>query len=142
VVAAAVLHDVLEDTSTGSAELEARFGREASDFVGVLTDDPRIEDEDRRKDEARERVRQAGPDAAVVYAADKVSKVRELQMLAARGAAEPREVRKLRRHRKSLAMLEQTIPDNELVDLLRVELDVLAESQRAASGSVAASLAG
>ena len=127
VVAAAVLHDVLEDTSTESAELEARFGGEVSDLVAVLTDDPRIDDEDRRKDDVRERVRRAGPEAAAVYAADKVSKVRELRMLAARGAAGPGEVRKLRRHRKSLAMLEQTIPDNELVDLLRVELDVLAE---------------
>jgi hypothetical protein len=34
---------------------------------------------------------------------------------------------KLQADRKSLAMLEQTIPDNELVGLLRVALDVLAE---------------
>jgi (p)ppGpp synthase/HD superfamily hydrolase len=128
VVAAAVLHDVLEDTSTDSGELEARFGTEVSELVAVLTDDPGIEDEDQRKDDVRDRVRRAGPDAAAVYAADKVSKVRELRMLAARGVAGPREVRKLRRHRKSLAMLDQIVPGNELVDLLRLELDVLAES--------------
>jgi hypothetical protein len=98
-----------------------------SDLVAVRTDDPRIEDEDQRKDDVRERVGRAGPGAAAVYAADKVSRVRELRMLAARGATGPREVRKVRRQRKSLAMLEQTIPDNDLVDLLRVELDVLAE---------------
>src|SRR5947209_3185743 len=44
VVAAAVLHDVLEDTDAERAELEARFGSEVAELVSVVSDDPSIED--------------------------------------------------------------------------------------------------
>ena len=125
VVAAAVLHDVLEDTDADRAQLEWRFGREVSERVALVSDDPGIRDEEQRKDVVRERVRNAGEYALVVYAADKVSKARELRMLLA-SDLEPDEARvKLRRYRKSLEMLEQTIPANRVVDLLRFELEAL-----------------
>jgi hypothetical protein len=38
-----------------------------------------------RRDDVRERVRREGGYAAVVYAADKISKVRELRIMIARG---------------------------------------------------------
>jgi (p)ppGpp synthase/HD superfamily hydrolase len=133
VVAAAALHDVLEDTPTELWEIEARFGSEVSDLVALLTDNPRIADEEVRKDDVRERVRRRGGDAAAIYAADKVSKVRELRTLVARGRGGRDAVVKLRRYRKSLAMLEDTIPGNPLVQLLRVELDALEESPPALS---------
>jgi (p)ppGpp synthase/HD superfamily hydrolase len=49
VVAAAVLHDVLEDTDTDRAGLEADFGREVAQLVAAVSDDPTIEDEEDRK---------------------------------------------------------------------------------------------
>jgi (p)ppGpp synthase/HD superfamily hydrolase len=127
VVAAAVLHDVLEDTDAQRSELEERFGSEVSDLVALVSDNPLIPEEEARKDDVRERVRRAGGYAPVVYAADKVSKVRELRSLVAGGlAARDAEV-KLRRYRKALAMLAETIPGSRVVELLRFELETLEE---------------
>ncbi len=125
VVAAAILHDVLEDTDVEPAELESRFGRAVKDLVEVVSDDPAIADEEQRKDDVRERVRRAGGDALAVYAADKVSKVRELRMLIANGLAPEDAQIKVRRHRRSLQMLEQELADPSLVELLRFELEAL-----------------
>ena len=85
VVAAAVLHDVLEDTDAERSDLSARFGSHIAELVALVSDDPTIGDEELRKDDVRERVRRAGGYALAVYAADKVSKVRELRMLIATG---------------------------------------------------------
>jgi (p)ppGpp synthase/HD superfamily hydrolase len=125
VVAAAVLHDVLEDTGADSRELEARFGPDVRRLVALVSDDPSIADEEERKEEVRDRVRAAGGYAPVVYAADKVSKVRELRMLIAAGV-EPDEVaRKLARYEKSLAMVEEALPGSPLAELLRFEIEAL-----------------
>lgn len=125
VVAAAVLHDVLEDTDTQRRELRERFGPAVADLVEVLSDDPAITDQDARRDEVRERVRRAGGDALVIYAADKVSKVRELRALIV-GGLDPVEAESKRRHyTKCLAMLEETAQDDQLVELLRFELEAL-----------------
>ena len=125
VVAAAVLHDVLEDTETDRSELDARFGERVGELVALVSDDPAIEDEEQRKDETRERVRRAGGAAAAVYAADKISKVRELRTLLERDPHSPGVSRRLARHRKSLHMLEQRIPASRLVEILRFELEAV-----------------
>jgi GTP diphosphokinase / guanosine-3',5'-bis(diphosphate) 3'-diphosphatase len=125
VVAAAVLHDVLEDTDVDRSELESRFGAEVAELVAVVTDDPSIQDEEERKDDVRERVRRHGGYALMIYAADKISKVRELRTMRALGEAGEEVEVKLRRHRRSLAMLEVAIPDSRLVELLRFELEAL-----------------
>jgi (p)ppGpp synthase/HD superfamily hydrolase len=125
VVAAAVLHDVLEDTAAERADLDARFGAEVGALVATVSDDPSIEGEEERKEEVRDRVRRAGGDAAVIYAADKVSKTRELRILLVRKESSEQARVKLRRYWASLQMLEQTIPDDRLVALLRFELEAL-----------------
>jgi (p)ppGpp synthase/HD superfamily hydrolase len=125
VIAAAVLHDVLEDTNAERADLTARFGTDVAELVVLVSDDPSIDDEEGRKDEVRERVRRARGHALVVYAADKVSKVRELRMLIAAGLARDEAEIKLRRYRKSLGMLEQATPVSPLVELLRFEVEAL-----------------
>ena len=125
VIAAAVLHDVLEDTDAQRADLDSRFGMEVGELVALVSDNPSIPDEEGQKDDVRDRVRRAGGYAPVVYAADKVSKVRELRTLLA-GGLDPRAAEvKFRRYRKSLEMLEQAIPDSRLVELLRFELEAL-----------------
>jgi (p)ppGpp synthase/HD superfamily hydrolase len=125
VVAAAVLHDVLEDTDAGPAELERRFGADVAELVKLVSDDPSIDEEEERKDDVRERVRRAGGFAPVVYGADKVSKVRELRMQLATGLDPDEAAVKLRRHRRSLEMLEGQIPRSRVVELLRFELEAL-----------------
>ena len=125
VIAAAVLHDVLEDTDAERSDLTARFGREVAELVELVSDDPAIDDEEQRKDDVRERVRRAGGPALVVYAADKVSKVRELRILIAAGLDGDTANTKLRRYRRSLAMLEQSTPATGLVELLRFEVEAL-----------------
>lgn len=125
VVAAAVLHDVLEDTDAQRADLEARFGRRVAELVSLVSDDPSIPGEENRKSEVRERVRRAGGAALAVYASDKVHKVRELRMLIARGLDRRGAEVRLARYAASLAMLEQEMDDNYMVRLLRFELEAL-----------------
>lgn len=127
VVAAAILHDVLEDTDAKRDELDQQFGAQVGGLVAVVSDDPDIPDEEERKNDVRERVRRAGDEAAVLYAADKVSKVGELRLLMAADPGNPEIEVRLDRYRKSLAMLEDKIPNDRVVTLLRFELEALRE---------------
>jgi (p)ppGpp synthase/HD superfamily hydrolase len=125
VIAAGVLHDVLEDTDARRSQLEQRFGPEVAELVGLMSDDPTIADEEERKRDVRERVARAGGPALLIYAADKVSKVRELRMLVANSLDRELVAIKTRRYEHSLAMLEREAPSERLVELLRFELESL-----------------
>jgi hypothetical protein len=125
VVAAGILHDVLEDTDTERRDIEARFGPEVAELVATLSDDPSIGDEGRRHEDLRERVRRAGGYASAIFAADKVSKVRELRALLASGPPTAETEAKVRHYRASLEMLEEVIHGSPLVELLRFELEAL-----------------
>jgi (p)ppGpp synthase/HD superfamily hydrolase len=127
VVAAGVLHDVLEDTDADRDELERRFGAEVAELVGAVTDDPAIEDDTERKSALRLQVADAGDQAAVIFAADKVSKARELRLRASRRRFEGtrRDCDKVRHYEASLDMLAEVIPGHPFVDQLRMELDAL-----------------
>ena len=117
-VAAGVLHEVLEDTDVNRPELEQRFGPEVAKLVAAVSDDPSIEDQGERRAALRRQVAGAGEQAAAVFAADKVSKVRELRMHEGdRG--------KLEHYEASLDMLVEIIPGHHLVDRLRAELEAL-----------------
>ena len=131
-MAAAVLHDVLEDTDAQRSELEALFGADVADLVALVSDDPSIADEEERKDDTRERVRRSGGSAAAVYAADKISKVRELRTILSTGTAGPDAEVKLRRYRKSLEMVEEVIPGSRLAEALRFEIEALEQLPPAA----------
>ena len=54
--------------------------------MAAVSDDPTIEDVARRRAALRRQVAAAGEDAAAVFAADKISKVRELRLRASRGS--------------------------------------------------------
>ena len=56
VVAAGVLHDVVEDTDTEMAEIAQRFGPGVGELVEVMTEDASIEPYEARKAEHRARV--------------------------------------------------------------------------------------
>jgi len=126
IVAAGVLHDVLENSDTGAPEIEQRFGPGVAELVMSVTDDPAIEDEAERKAALRRQVAQAGECAAAIFAADKVSKARELRLLARRGPLGPGARLKFEHYEESLGMLAGIIPDHHLLEQLRTELDAIA----------------
>ena len=78
-VAAALLHDVVEDSGTTLDELREQFGEAVAGIVGVLTDDESIESYRERKAEHRERVAAAGEEAMAIYGADKLTNVLTLR---------------------------------------------------------------
>jgi (p)ppGpp synthase/HD superfamily hydrolase len=116
---------VVENTETEVSELEERFGPEVTSLVEVLSDDPAIADEEARRAEVRERVREADGDAVPIYGADKVSKARELRAMIAAGAEEAQVESKRSHYWRCLAMLEETIPESRIAELLRFELEAL-----------------
>ncbi|HET6571364.1 MAG TPA: HD domain-containing protein [Solirubrobacterales bacterium] len=79
VLAAGLLHDVLESSELGAEQLHGRFGEEVAELVEALTEDASIEDYEERKQEHRRRVAAAGPHAQAIFAADKVANVAVLR---------------------------------------------------------------
>jgi (p)ppGpp synthase/HD superfamily hydrolase len=125
VVAAGVLHDVVEDTDAELSDLEARFGSRVAELVKAVTDDPSIEDDAERKAALRRQVAAAGECAAVIFAADKVSKARELRVRLSRGRHDVSDSRRLAHYEASLAMLGDLIPRHELLHQFRTEVEAL-----------------
>ena len=79
VLAAALLHDVVEDSELEVEDIRERIGDRVAEIVAVLTDDERIESYRKRKGEHRARVEAAGPEALAIYAADKLTNVEMLR---------------------------------------------------------------
>jgi guanosine-3',5'-bis(diphosphate) 3'-pyrophosphohydrolase len=79
VLAAALLHDVVEKSDVELAGMRERFGDRVADLVEALTEDESIANYEERKEEHRWRVAEAGPDALAIFAADKVSNVAMLR---------------------------------------------------------------
>lgn len=79
VLAAALLHDVVEESDTEVGDIRARFGEPVGALVGALTDAEEIHPYGRRKDAHRAGVEEAGPDALAIYAADKLANIRALR---------------------------------------------------------------
>jgi (p)ppGpp synthase/HD superfamily hydrolase len=125
VVAAGVLHDVLEDTDSQPEELATRFGPEVAELVAAVSDDPAIDDPSERKAALRRQVADAGEDAAAVFAADKVSKARELRIRAEHRRFQRTDKTRIDHYEASLEMLGELLPGHYLLDRLRLELDAV-----------------
>jgi (p)ppGpp synthase/HD superfamily hydrolase len=78
-VAAALLHDIVEDSDVSVEDVRERFGDRVADLVDAMTDTSEVKPYERRKALHRERVVAAGPDAAAIFAADKLNNVRALR---------------------------------------------------------------
>ena len=96
----------------------------------AVSDDDQITGYARRKAALRQQVADAGEEALTLFAADKLSKLRELRREAA-GDADTRaasgrvrelRARRLRHYQRSLALLEERLADSPLVRNLRHEL--------------------
>ena len=126
VIAAGVLHDVLEGTATDSTELESRFGRQVARLVEAVSEDASIEDDSERKAALRRQVARAAREAAAIFAADKVSKTREIRLRLSTGSYADGAATKLPHYRSSLEMLERKLgADDPIVQQLRFELEAL-----------------
>ncbi len=128
VIAAGILHDTIEKSDSDAAEIGARFGPAVLDLVLAVSEDETISGYRERKAALRQRVAAAGTDAQMIFAADKVSKVRELRLAIARAARRGEapdpsllRPRRLHHYRRCLGMLEGNLGGSPLVDQLRVE---------------------
>ncbi len=79
VLAAALLHDVVEDSELTVADVRDRCGERVAEIVAALTDDESIDPYEARKTEHRGRVEAAGDEAIAIYAADKLTNVSMLR---------------------------------------------------------------
>lgn len=139
VLAAALLHDVVEDADTTVEELRELFGDEVAGMVGALTDDESIDSYRQRKAEHRERVAAAGPDALAIYGADKLTNIRMLcRTYAENGEAVQEEFKvpidlKAEVWEADLELLREKAPELPFLDPLEEELNRF-RSLRAAPG--------
>jgi (p)ppGpp synthase/HD superfamily hydrolase len=124
IVAAGLLHDVVEDTSIDVEAIEKSFGSEVGRLVAEMTENSRIETYEERKAEHRARVAR-DPPAAAIYAADKLASTREL----AEGGGGVSE-EKLDHYLETLRMLCRRYPELPFLPQLREELESLAAPRR------------
>jgi (p)ppGpp synthase/HD superfamily hydrolase len=119
-VAAALLHDVLEDTQTTPAQIAASFGSRVAALVSTLTEDETIANYRQRKADLRSRARAAGPDAALIFVADKLSNARRM-----RRGDKALKVRKVAHYDATLQLMRREFPMLPLLDQLDRELAAL-----------------
>lgn len=117
VLAVALLHDVIEDTETDARLVRRSFGGNVSDLVELLTEDRSLEGYSPRKRALRGVVRSAPTEAQLVFAADKLAKVRGC----VRAGKAPAK-RRWKHYLESHAMLTESGVDRRLVNRLGREL--------------------
>jgi (p)ppGpp synthase/HD superfamily hydrolase len=120
-VAAGVLHDVIEKSDASASELLDSFGPQVTSLVLAVTEDARIAGEANRKAALRRQVATTGGEALMLFAADKLSKLRELASVSAEQSERGR-ARRIEHYRACLRLLERYIPDFPLVRTLHNEL--------------------
>ena len=136
VIAAGVLHDTIEKAAVTAPELRASFGLRITCLVLAVSDDERIDGYASRKAALRRQVAGAGDEALTVFAADKLSKLRELERdtdaepgVRIRGAR----ARRLRHYQRSLALLQERLPESPLVHELHDELGAFLHQHHSSS---------
>jgi guanosine-3',5'-bis(diphosphate) 3'-pyrophosphohydrolase len=136
VVAAALLHDVVEDTPVSLAEVRQAFGEHVAALVDCVTEDMTLPGAERKR-AYRERVRVAPPEARAICAADKVCNLDDLRLAAASGDHVALQRfhgglhAQARRFDAELAMLADAGVDPELLEALNRGVEALrAEARR------------
>jgi len=77
ILAAALLHDTIEDTDTTAQELELEFGREIAAIVAEVTDDKSLPKQERKRLQI-EHANTLSAQAKLVKLADKICNVRDM----------------------------------------------------------------
>jgi guanosine-3',5'-bis(diphosphate) 3'-pyrophosphohydrolase len=130
-LAAALLHDVIEDSDMTLDEVRELFGDTVAGYVGALTDDESIESYRERKAEHRERVAAADGDAKAIYGADKLTNASTLRGAYEREGDPVREEFKVPLEEKleiweaDRDLLRETAPDLPFLERLDEELSAL-----------------
>jgi (p)ppGpp synthase/HD superfamily hydrolase len=138
-VAAALLHDVVEDSETTLDDLRELFGENVAGLVGALTDDESIDSYKERKAEHRERVAAADGDALAIYAADKLTNASTLRAAYGREGEAVRDEFKVPLELKTeiweadLELLREKAPELPFLADLEEELSRLRVSLEAAA---------
>ncbi|MGN6815833.1 MAG: HD domain-containing protein [Solirubrobacterales bacterium] len=127
-LAAALLHDVVEDSETTLGDLRELFGDPVAGMVGALTDDESIDSYQARKAEHRERLAAAGEEAMAIYAADKLTNTTTLRAAYERENDSVRDEFKVPLEEKAeiweadLELLREKAPELPFLDELAREL--------------------
>jgi (p)ppGpp synthase/HD superfamily hydrolase len=136
-VAAGLLHDGVEDSELTVEEVSRHFGDEIAAIVAALTEDEGISDWVTRKDALRAQVERAGERAIAVYAADKLSNLRELRRVyAIRGESAidlhkaPSLDLRVQAWQDDLAMINRAAPHLPLAGDIDLELERLERERR------------
>lgn len=95
IIAAALLHDTIEDTETTESELATHFGVRVAPTVAEVTDDKSIKDKAERKRLQIINAPHKSPGAALIKLADKTSNVRDVGARPAVGWSEERRLQYL-----------------------------------------------
>jgi (p)ppGpp synthase/HD superfamily hydrolase len=142
-LAAALLHDGVEDSELTVGAVVERFGIEIGELVGALTEDERIGSWSERKDALRAQVAEAGERAAAIYAADKLANVAEMRALYGRLGEDAIDLHKapsldlrIRAWREDLEMVDRVAPGLSLADGLRAGLGAFEAERTAAAEHV------
>jgi (p)ppGpp synthase/HD superfamily hydrolase len=132
VVAAGLLHDVLEKSRTSLYEIRARFGAHVAHLVRAMTEPDGIEPFAVRKAAHRTQVMRAGAEAEAIFAADKVANAMTIRAAIDRDGLEavrervgPLFDQKLDHYHATLLLLERRDPAPPFLQSLEEELRLL-----------------
>jgi (p)ppGpp synthase/HD superfamily hydrolase len=125
VVAAGLLHDVVEATATELPEIAERFGARIAGLVEAMTENDRIKSYEPRKAEHRARVAAHSSPAAAIYAADKLAKMPGL-----RADPDSASEKQLAHYVGTLETLSSRHPDLPFLAELQRELAAVADQRR------------
>ena len=78
VVSAGMLHDVLEDTNTSLDEIRERCGGRVAELVNALSEPPKSEPWETRKQHTLDHLRTASVEVLLIAAADKLDNIRAM----------------------------------------------------------------
>jgi (p)ppGpp synthase/HD superfamily hydrolase len=138
VIAAALLHDVVEDSDVTVEEIREQFGDRVAELVAALSDDGSIADYRERKDEHRARVRRVDGDAFAIYGSDKLTNLSTLHLALEREGSDVRDEFKVPLEQKlevweaDAAMLRGDAPELPFLDELDEALSRLRADLEAA----------
>ncbi|MEK6326573.1 MAG: HD domain-containing protein [Actinomycetota bacterium] len=125
VIAAGLLHDVVESTGSDLSQVAERFGSGIAALVETMTEDERISSYEARKAEHRARVTARGFRPAAIYAADKLAKMPHL-----RADADSASEKQLAHYQQTLEALRAGHPSLPFLSDLERELEAVAVQRR------------
>ena len=137
VLAAALLHDVVEDSDLEIPDIREAGGSRVAELVAVLSDDESLDSYEERKREHRERVEAAGPEALAIFVADKLTNVEMMRdAYAEKGERIAEELKvpldvKIAVWEADLAMARETAEEGEPAAALAARLSEQLSSLRA-----------